>query len=31
MLGLLIAPVGIYIRRHLEETQTENTAHAGLA
>ncbi|QWC91164.1 MFS transporter [Cupriavidus metallidurans] len=30
MLGLLIAPVGIYIRRHLEETQTENTAHAGL-
>lgn len=30
VIGLLIAPVGIYIRRHLEETHTENRAHASL-
>lgn len=30
VIGLLIAPVGIYIRRHLEETHTEDTAHASL-
>nr|WP_257993464.1 MFS transporter [Cupriavidus pauculus] len=30
MVGLLIAPVGIYIRRHLEETHTESRAHASL-
>nr|WP_315595342.1 MFS transporter [uncultured Cupriavidus sp.] len=30
LIGLLIAPVGIYIRRHLEETHTEDTAHASL-
>lgn len=30
VIGLLIAPVGIYIRRHLEETHTESAAHASL-
>lgn len=30
VIGLLIAPVGIYIRRHLDETHTENRAHASL-
>jgi len=30
VIGLLIAPVGIYIRRHLEETHTESRAHASL-
>ncbi|MWL91465.1 MFS transporter [Cupriavidus sp. SW-Y-13] len=30
LIGLLIAPVGIYIRRHLEETHTESREHASL-
>ncbi|WP_137924371.1 MFS transporter [Cupriavidus sp. 2SB] len=30
IIGLLIAPVGIYIRRHLEETHTETREHASL-
>ena len=30
MIGLLIAPVGMYIRRNLQETHEAGTAHAGL-
>ncbi|MFJ1258473.1 MFS transporter [Cupriavidus sp. CuC1] len=30
MLGLLIAPVGMYIRRHLQETYEGGSAHGGV-